>query len=275
MTKILLIVLSLALLAPNFADVNINGESTYQQAERYDPQLSYITGLQKLEQHTDSIAAQKNILQGSPEYYVLLEYIISQRFFHGFSHYTLKENWLAAAGEKIAGNGLACKVVPEEILKHPEAACSQQAIVMMAIASRKKVDYRSIGFPHHYTLELKIQGKWYYFDPDMEPDISAEERSGLSWQSMGASLKKHYASVHYHDFESKFGAASSPIAGTVNADPAPRVEFFHGFTSVLSKMLWLFPLMMAMMMSWKEYRAAVPSLRSYKMNNGRAVLLPA
>jgi hypothetical protein len=76
-----------------------------------------------------------------------------------FFHLNLNENWVAAMSEKICGYGLSCKVQPEDIMKHPNAAFSQQALVMMELLRRKKVSYRKAGFLHYSALEVMHYGK--------------------------------------------------------------------------------------------------------------------
>ena len=155
--KPLLITLSVILAVPNFIPLNINEELAYNKTERFSPLLSSINSIDKLENYVDQEAAIKKIDIHSPEYALLLSYFISCRFYHGFSHWKMNENWIAATGEKMTGIGLSCKVQPDEILKHPDAACSQQALVMMEILKRKKIDYRKVGFPHHYAIEIKSE----------------------------------------------------------------------------------------------------------------------
>jgi hypothetical protein len=41
---------------------------------------------------------------------------------------------------------LSAIVLPEDILKYPMAACSQQSIIMMECFKKIGVDYRKVGF---------------------------------------------------------------------------------------------------------------------------------
>ncbi|HMJ48462.1 MAG TPA: hypothetical protein VK498_14110, partial [Ferruginibacter sp.] len=131
MVKVLLLSLSVLLALPNFIEKDISDPSVYNQKEKFSPSLSTINSTDKLERYADNLAIQKNISTYSVDYCILLESIISQRFYHGFSHYTLNENWIAALIEKIPGAGTSNKVNPDDILKNENAACSQQAVVMM------------------------------------------------------------------------------------------------------------------------------------------------
>ncbi len=241
--KTLLIVAAIVLALPNFIDTDINEKSTYNQLERFHPALTSINSIDQLEYYIDTAAVSKNIVDKSPEYILLIAYVISCRFYHGFSHWNLNENWIAAVGEKITGIGLSCKVQPEKIMLHPNAACSQQALVMMEILRRKKIAYRKVGFPHHYALEVKSKEKWYYFDPNMEPYMNLNQRLHENWKQSNDSLKKYYDSTKHKDLAYQFGNGIIAEFGPINEIPAKRLSLFQNVTTVLSKTLWCIPVL--------------------------------
>jgi hypothetical protein len=213
--KILPVALALLFLLPNFFSKDINPVLPYNLKEKFDPALSFINSVSLLESYTDSIAASKQITEGSYEYAELLEGIIEERFYHGFSHFTTGENWIAAFAGKFIKEDYACKVQPEKIMQHPNAACSQQALVMMQVLRDKKINYRSLGFPHHYAMEVLINKEWYFFDANMEPGITKEQR--------------------------KLSNLTVTI-GAINEVPAQKAKYFHIVTGMFSKIAWLFPL---------------------------------
>lgn len=246
MKNTLLILLSLALLVPNFIDMDINEILPYDQKEQFDPGLSYIHSIDKLEKHIDSVIATEQLSKDMVEYTTVIAKAIRNRFYHGFSHFTLKENWIAAIGEKLIGYGLASKVKPGDIMNHPYAACSQQAMVMMEVLRRKELPYRSVGFPHHFALEVLINGKWYYFDTNMEPNISNEQRLESFWNDHTDSLKQFYDTTRFRDLDWKFGKGLKITHGSVNQRFARNARLFQDVTGVASKLLWLFPLMIVL-----------------------------
>lgn len=243
MKNAILIALSLIFLIPNFINIDINEVLPYDHKEQYDPNLSYLRSMDGLEKHVDSLLAQKQISRDSVDYVVTMATVIRERFYHGFSHFTLKENWIAAVGERLIGYGLASKVIPEDIMNHPYAACSQQAMVMMELLKQKKLDYRSVGFPHHFALEVLIGGKWYYFDTNMEPHISNQQRLEASWGDKADNLKPFYDTSRFKDLDWKFGKNLNVTHGKVNQKYARNVRLFQAGTSILSKTLWLLPLL--------------------------------
>ncbi len=239
--RFLIISLSLALLFLNFFDISIEKDPPYNNIELFDSSLLHLNSVQRLIEYADSSADFQQIKKGSLQYAILTSYIIKKRFYHGFSVYNFRENWIATVAQCLIGNDLACPVNPGDILKYPFAGCSQQAIVLMDFMKRKKIPYRSVGFPHHYAVELNLNNEWYYFDPDMEPKIKATERLEENWNQSADSLKKYY-SLSLSHLDWGFGKAQPVKIGKINADPAPNASVFQSVTKVLSKTLWIFPL---------------------------------
>lgn len=258
-SKPLLIVSAILLALPNFIDKDINEELSYNHTERYTSSLSALNSIDKLERYVDEAAALKNIHPHEEAYPLLLSYIISCRFYHGFSHWKLNENWIASVGEKVTGVGLSCKVQPEDILANSYAACSQQALVMMQILKRKNIDYRKVGFPHHYAIEVKIKNKWYFYDPNMEPYMNLNQRLHESWKESNDSLKKYYDVAKHSNLSYQFGNGKMATFGIVNETPAQRLSFFQSVTSILSKILWCVPMIFLFAKSRRRKMYAVKS----------------
>jgi len=244
-TNALLVFLTLILFVPNFLNRDINHNETFNHKERYIPELHAIKSINELEKIIDGITDEKGIKQTDPEYLLYVSYIISYRFFHGFSHWNLCQNWIAAVGEKISGIGLACKVQPDAIMKDDNAGCSQQALVMMEIFRRKKINYRKLGFPHHYTLLAQANGKWYFLDPDMEPVMTLQQREFSSWKGVAGNIKPFYlnkstkAEVDAH----LGGDTQLATIGPINEVPAKNLRLFQNITERLSKILFIIPLL--------------------------------
>lgn len=239
--KFLLIFISVLFLLPNFLKIKFEKKPVYNKVELFDPSLARINSVQKLINYADSLS-EKKYADDSLEYAVTVSSIIKERFYHGFSKYTLSQNWIAVVTEYIFGQNVDCIVNPEEILQYPYAACSQQAIVLMEVMKRKNIPYRSLGFPHHYATELKFNDSWYFFDPNMEPKLDEEERDIKNWKHCADSLKKFYNASLY-PLDLAFGKSLKVQTGEVNAKPAPRAVLFQNTTRYLSKLLWIFPLL--------------------------------
>lgn len=244
MQKILLAFITLALFLPNLFTATLQKNLPYNGKEKFEPALSGINSVARLKNYTDSIATVKNIPPHSYAYVELLGTILERRFYHGFSHYALSENWMAALAGKLVKADYSCKVLPEEILAHGNAACSQQALVMMQVLRDKNISYRSLGFPHHYAIEVLADGQWYFFDTNMEPVISKEQRSLAHWQHRNDLMKQYYDPAIHADINYQFGYNATALIGPVNEEPGRRIAFFHTATGVLSKIGWLIPLLL-------------------------------
>ncbi|HCY89713.1 MAG TPA: hypothetical protein DHV17_05585 [Chitinophagaceae bacterium] len=245
MRKAFLLILSAILLIPNFLPIDINNPLPYDGKERFLPSLNYIQDVRTLESVVDHCASLKNINPQTPEYAAMLAYVISCRFYHGFSHWKLNENWIAAVGQKLTGIGLACKVNADDILKSPNAACSQQALLMMAVLRNKGISYRKVGFPHHYAIEVQFNNKWYYFDPNMEPRMNLAQRVHETWKGDNDVLKSYYDHSIHTNLNYQFGNGQHAELGIVNEIPALRVALFQSVSGYLSRFLWTVPLILA------------------------------
>ena len=243
MRKPLLIVISFLLFLPNLFKTDFYPEPVYNHIEDYDASLSRINTIDKLAQFTDSIADAHSVRPQTLDYVEIIATIIRKKFYHGYSHFLLNENWIAAVSGKLIWQDLSCKVQPNGIIKNNYAACSQQELVVMSLLRRKNISYRSVLFPHHYALEALIQVNWYYFDTNMEPKINKEERLETNWKSSVDTLKKYYDTSRYKNLDYTFGKNIPLKFGPINEIPAPKARIFELATLVFSKSLWCFPLL--------------------------------
>jgi hypothetical protein len=258
MQKILLISLSVLLLIPNFFNKDLIPPLSYDQKEKFDPSMMRLDNIQSLEAYTDSLAAAKGVKTDSYEYLEVLVDVIKHRFYHGFSHFTLNENWIAALSGAYIKEDYSCKVSPETIIQHGNAACSQQAIVMMAILRNKNFTYRSLGFPHHYAMEIAVDKEWYFFDANMEPVMQKEQRRLSAWQHNNDQLKKYYDLNRFNDLDYKFGTGLPALVGEINEVPARNARLFYLGTGIMSKTAWLLPLLLIFFKLKLDIKSRIP-----------------
>lgn len=254
MKNYILVLLSLVLFLPNLFHTDINPVESYNHIEVFDPSLSYLNSTHKIESYVDSIAEARYVQQGTLPYLEIAANVLRARFYHSFSHFSLNENWIAAASGKYIWYDLSCKVQPESILEHPYAACSQQEIVFMTLLRDKHLTYRSVLFPHHYALEILLHNQWYYFDTNMEPAMSGEQRLSDNWYNSADSLKRYYNTAEFKDLDYKFGVNVPLRYGPLNEVPAPHARLFQAVTKILSKMAWIFPLLLLFFLERRKER---------------------
>lgn len=165
----------------------------------------------------------------SNEFVKYMAETISRRFYHGYSYYSTKDNWIAAVMARFVWDDLAAIVVPDDILKHPNAACSQQSIVLMACAKYYKLDYRKVIFKHHFTVEIKINDAWHYVDPNVE--VIPKSGSANELMKNGMLYFMYSQKMNGVNLEELLG---QPRYGSINEYAAIKTSYFQKLTSFLS-----------------------------------------
>jgi hypothetical protein len=162
--------------------------------------------------------------KNSLAYYNYIAEIVRKRFYHGYSRYTMSDNPVAALAGRYVWDHLSAIVIADDIMKHPMAACNQQALVLMDIFKRNGVNYRKVAFTRHYTVEAWIEGSWRYFDTDVEPNFH-DKRTSLDNLLATNRFDTIYSVTG--DLQGIKMATAIHSYGRTNENPAPRAEFFH------------------------------------------------
>jgi hypothetical protein len=200
--------------------------------EAFDPSLASITSLDGAVRH---VLAQtkahdpKSLADGADEF-------VRQRFYHAYSFFDLRQDWLAyLAG--FAWIHLRSPVLPDDILKHPQAACSQQVIVFEALARRLGLNAASVRMDQHMAAAVKIDGQWQVYDADREISprsyplsklIAADPQVLAIYGSAGRAL----------DLGAQATAGQIHLTD-VNRNPAMHASLFHRGTHFFSAYGWL------------------------------------
>jgi len=253
--KYWLLAFSFLLLIPNFINVHLNAiPSVSPTNEEFDPVLAKrIQNLETLDFVIDSIVSAKLALKTNEKDILakVTASVIRYRFFHGYSHYSLSENWIAAVAGKLVWYNLSAIVLPNDILKYPMAACSQQSIVLMEHFRNKKIPFRKIAFDHHFAVEGLINGQWIYFDTNLEPRFNNKRRS-FEYLNQGNRLRELYKDRLPPDYIAT--VLGNPKYGKINAFPAPNAKILHKTLMVLSRGLWVLPLFLFGINLWSKRR---------------------
>ena len=99
--KALLVGLAVILFVPNFLDIRVSPPNAYDHKEEYDESLSALNSVVKLDQHIDSILLSKKIVSQSYESVAEISNTIKNRFYHGYSHFSFPQNWIAVVSGKL------------------------------------------------------------------------------------------------------------------------------------------------------------------------------
>lgn len=211
--------------------------------ESFDSSLAErITSMNLLQREIGQRALQANISEHQLGYYHIAASVLRDRFAHGYSYYGWHDNWIACLSARLLNKDWNAIVLPDDILKHPTAACSQQELVLIELFRQDGVPYRKILFNHHFAVEARIDSNWYFFDTDLEPHISLNTRLSLQ-EIMNRNLlpQLYQGRIPENQLDSLLG---KPQYGNTNEYPAIRARRFQLISRFLSKWLWLLPLVL-------------------------------
>ncbi len=235
----------------------------YNHKEEYDPSLGYINSIKKLQAHCDSLFYLSNTIhtpnQSENNYINIVGSAIRKRFYWGYSWYTFSDNYLSVIVSKITGKGYAAIVDPDDIMKHPNAACSQQAIILMETLKRKGFKTRKVAFSGnkvgHFACEIFYGNKWHFRDPTFEPDTAILNKYDVpSIKFIVAHKDILLTSYRNYSKDSSFilDLFGHYSYGKTDVFPARNALIFQKTTKFLSNTIWIFFLFGAVVLYHKN-----------------------
>jgi hypothetical protein len=222
----------------------------YQNNESYNPALARLDNMEKLKNYCDSLFEEQKKKDPSIPfergYAQLASIIVRERFFHGYSNYGFDNNYMALVLEPLTGKQLSAIVIPDDIMKYPYAACSQQSIVFMELLKQKGYVSRNIIFKEskfggHYCFEVYYSGSWHFFDPDLEPDfrlLDSYNRPSIAELTSNESLL--LAAYSHFPKEKVMGVFKDFTYGKPGKFSAPIALLYQKITKFLSYSAWIF-----------------------------------
>lgn len=228
-------------------------ELPMKRIEEYDSRLHYLNSVSKLESYTDSIAAKTegNGLSEKALYPVVLCEVVKKRFYDGLHTYTIGNNFLAYLATKISGRSWNEVWNTNDILKSGNAFCGQQSLVMMDILIKKGYQVRAVKMfsktynAGHYAFEAYYEGKWHYYDPNMEASTSFLSQRGYpsfteltTDKNTATGLYPLVSPLMVSELfsEYKFGGINELMPG--------YMYLFQSITKILSSVSWLICIIM-------------------------------
>ncbi|RYY40094.1 MAG: hypothetical protein EOO08_07085 [Chitinophagaceae bacterium] len=240
--------LAAVLLLLNFLPVELDYFHLHPMpGEKFDKSLAARTrSMDELLQVGDQRTAAAGLQKGSIGYALEWQRLVSERFTQGYSCYRLSQNWMASLAG-IVRPDLAAIVTPNDLLKFPKAACSQQSIVLMEALRKRGYDIRTVLFTSHFALEARAEGRWVLLDPQMEPPLTiANAADVLTIAAPDYCHNVYHGVLTTWRFENNL---RRPIQfGAVNAPVAPNLRRLHQATRIGSRIAFLLPLGLGLML---------------------------
>ncbi len=244
----------------------------YNYTEEFDPTLKELNSVDKLASFCDSLFKEEtrtnSVTSYEQIYSDIASSVVRKRFYHGYSLYGFSNNYMAMFLAELTKDGFSAIVIPDDILKYPFAACSQQSIVFMEILARKGFITRKVGFhgkiTGHFCFEVYYEGSWHFYDPDMEPDVNvlnSYNRPSIAFlachQDILLKAYRKWSTTLVLDIFPNYSY------GRVNTFAAPRAIIFQKLTKIFSYTMWLFFLIAFILVRKKYLRLS----RNYVRNN--------
>ena len=244
------------------------GKPVYDLKEEFDPSLQSLSSVDKLMAFCDGLYMEKannNIVTVDEIYPNIVSSVIRKRFYHGYSLYGFSNNYMAMMLSGFTMEGLSAIVVPDDILKYPYAACSQQSIVFMEILQQKGFPTRKVGFKGkkngHFCFEVYYNKGWHFYDPDMEPSnavLTAYKRPPISFLAKNPEVL--FQAYHQYPKEKVMDIFMNYSYGTINTFAAPKAVIFQKVSKFLSYTLWSFFLLAFIWVRRKYKRIGQPEM---------------
>jgi hypothetical protein len=218
---------------PNFfgyppASAAKHAKITRHLTENFDPGFAKkITTMDALVKYIDTSYKENRNTEAFLNY---ISAVVSSRFYHGYSYYSLSDNWIAAIAGKLIWKDLSAIVIPDDILRHYRAACSQQEIILMECVKHFGMDYRQVFFDHHFAAEVKLGSKWHYVDVNQE--VKAGGKSLEDLINNGTLYSLYRNKIPENEIQTMLG---HPRYGKINSQSAPRAELFQEVTGFISR----------------------------------------
>lgn len=255
-------------------------EPRYNHTEEFDPELARLNDITTLVAYCDSTYAEQAFTVDpqsfEKSYPDVVSSIVRKRFYHGYSYYNFKNNFVGMVSSRMSMKGFSAIVIPDDILKYPFAACSQQSIVFMEILKQKGFVTRKVGFKGkvsgagHFCFEVYYNGNWHFIDPDMEPDVAVLN----SYNRPDIAFLVHHQDIllkAYSQYpkEKVLDIFPNYYYGKANTFAAPKAIIFQYITKFFSYSIWLF-FFLAFILTRKKY---LQLSRQHVRNNGIHSLL--
>ncbi len=221
--------------------------------DEFNPAMERLQSLDDFISYADSAAADSGFyaFNDKGDYPLLISRLIKYRFYHGFSYYSYSDNIIAYLAGKLLWDDFAAIVVPDDILRFNNAACSQQSIIFMEILKRKGFSVRSVYLRGHFAAEIRYNGKWHFFDTNLEPKFSRlTERPGIEELVLNKAIL-------YEAYKSTRGNAmidsifSQHRLSGVNNFPARKMYLFQRSAFYFSTYGWVLLIIIAFYYSLK------------------------
>ncbi len=210
--------------------------------EQYSVDIAELTTISELRDRIE-LDIYKQELVGI-EVPILIDNYVRNKFYHGYSTKPWYNNWVLAITDWIIPQYmLSGNMKPTDIVQYDYGICNQQAILFQNLVKEFGYDYGSVRFntPNfgHFASAVNVDGDWYYFDQDLEPEYDRADSNVFHQIDLGNQqvLTRMYGD-HFENITDDMIELSE-----INSFPAKRGVLAQDMSFALSWYGWLFVLL--------------------------------
>lgn len=202
--------------------------------EKFDPALERIRTVSQAEAY---IRAMLPAGATHAQIALAIEDFAARRFLHGYSSFSMCDNWLAYMAGGIWFD-LKVPIDADDVLRFRTAICTQNTTVVQALLQRFGIDQSSAVFlgNKHIAPLARIDGRWALYDGDLEPlregVVFLDEFSGRAFRMYANRTSQLYG----EDFATMFQTAANN--GGVRIAPPTRAMSVNG--RIFHVVTWFF-----------------------------------
>jgi len=146
--------------------------------EEYSPEIAIISSMKEFKNKIRTEIKKKDL--SGIEIPILIDDYVRMKFKHGYSTVDWHDNWFLSFLNMLFPQYYFNSLMkPNNIIRKEYGICNQQAIVFQDVVKDYGFDYGSLRFSipkfSHFTSAVKVEGEWYFFDPNMEPQYNRRD----------------------------------------------------------------------------------------------------
>ncbi len=207
--------------------------------EEYSPTIASINSLREFEDNIRTEIQQREL--SGIDIPILIDDYVRRKYFFEYSFIPWYDNWILAFVDVLFPEKyIMGRMKPDELIRFDYGICNQQAIVFQKIVNDFGFEYGSVRFSTvggggHFASAVLVNGEWYYFDPNLEPEY---DRTNPEIFSKLILRDKETLRDLYGDT----GLISSDTIelGDINTFPARKGVFVQNLAFILSWYGWAF-----------------------------------
>jgi len=221
--------------------------------EIYDENIAKIDSLNDLKKFVD-YEIKENNFEGI-DIPIYIDEIVRKKYFHQTAYISADTNWILVGADYFFPERYFLTAMdPEDLAKKNHGICSQQAIIFQELIKNYQFEYASIRFsiriPNsnnfgHFVNAVKVDGDWFYFDPNMEPIY--DRKNSLIFKKIFEGDKEILKQL-YPQYNFNLYTKEMVTFRDLNRFPAKRGVMFQEITQFLSNSSWFLFLIFSLLL---------------------------